>query len=389
MKHFTPIVLSLLCVFAISCKSGHRQAKTAAVDTLKVAQPYRLCSQSLTSDEGIYAAFAEDTSGTILAEMTPACEAFFFPEKDIRESELVKKVMIRYNSAAIYNQVHQGYDIFQRMSSDGEIATKEDTLALIADTQPGISHELVDKALPGTSPQFRNLSKTLLDAYKNSDGVWSESCPLAKAIQAYMDGVDEYPCICSDSMVEEFKKGFWEWYDKARFVSGIDDIIRMSIPETETELSEEQLKHFHDAIVSEKDIDRRAILALEYVKFNREEGSVLLGEILECGQYTRYLFEAWLSWRANLQLWQAPSSYSIIPNNYYDKLRAKCLNTLLRHYQETNEPSDLCFIENFIQAYTLQRMSYYGNESLAYVANLASKLFIHPRITGNDYLEEE
>ena len=403
MRHFTPVFLSLLCVLAISCKSGNRQAegdranhtadttaRADVIDRLKASRPHRLCKQRLTSAEAIEAEFTPDTSGAVIAERTQVRDAFFFPEEDIRESELADRVRLRCNFATVYNKVIQSYELFVRLSScgwDGP-GTKADTLAWIAGTQPGITHELLDEVLSGASEPIRTHLEALTDAYREFDGVWSDDCPLAQAFRNNDYDFDEYPQICSSADRKEYEEHFWEWYDKAQFVRGIDDIVRMNLPEKETGLTEEQLKHFHDAVVSEKNIDRRAVLALEYVKFDCAEGSVLLGEILESGKYTRYLFEVWLSWREHLQYWQSPSTYALIPNNYYDRMRVKCLNTLLRHYPEAKKRErlyTLCSMENFIQIGILHRLGDFGNESLGLVTALNRNLFIHPRISGDDY----
>lgn len=404
MKHFTPIFLSLLfCVLAISCKSVNRQtggqkanhtadttARTDVIDRLKVTRQRRLCEQNLTSSEAIEAAFTPDTSGTVFAERTPVRDAFFFPEEDVLGSELADKVRLRYNFATVYNKVIQSYELFVRLSSCdwGDPGTKKDTLSWIAGTQPGITHELLDEVLSGASGQIRTHLEALTDAYREFDGVGAECCPLSQAFRDNDNDFEDYPQVCSKEERKEYEENFWEWYDKAQFVRGIDDIVRLNLPERETKLTEEQLKHFHDAVVSEKDIDRRAILALEYVKFDCAGGTVLLGEILESGKYTRYLFEVWLSWREHLQYWQSPSTYGLIPNNYYDRMRVKCLNTLLRHYPKAGKREGLytlCTMENFIMIGPLHRMGDFGNESLGVVSALNRNLFIHPRISGDDY----
>ena len=149
-------------------------------------------------------------------------------------------------------------------------------------------------------------------------------------------------------------------------------------------LSEDQMEHFRIAVESEKDIDRRTILALEYAKWNTWYGSVLLGEILESGQYTRYLLEAWITWRASVQMsFIGPSSFCVIPNNYYDRVRVKCLETMLRHCESSGDVYDLCMMENLLMIPVLHRQgSLAGNESMMTLAELQYGMFVHPRVTG-------
>ena len=121
------------------------------------------------------------------------------------------------------------------------------------------------------------------------------------------------------------------------------------------------------------------------------DAALYLGEILESGIYTKYLLEAWIAWRALVQLeFFAPSSYAVIPNSYYDKIRVKCLNTILRHIQTTPDKYDVCLIENFINCEILYRMdAIYGNEALTDVSELSNGMFIQPSALGRDYLKGE
>ena len=145
--------------------------------------------------------------------------------------------------------------------------------------------------------------------------------------------------------------------------------------------TDEQLENLRRSIEAEKDIDRRTILALEYVKYDRWDGLPLLGEILESRIYTKYLLEAWISWRAHTQLYHSPSSFGVIANNYYDKLRSLCLDTMVRHCIQTDDKNAECLIENLIFCEIIHRMgSLAGNSSMNICAMLAFNMFIHPRL---------
>ena len=179
-----------------------------------------------------------------------------------------------------------------------------------------------------------------------------------------------------------FNDSFWDWYDKEQFVPGINSIIRMNMHDYKGDgLTDDQVASLTRVVKCEKDIDRRTILALELAKFDELEGAVLLGDILESGLYTRYLLEAWLSWRACVQMFHSPSSFSVIANNYYDRGRVKCLNTFLRHCQQEEDVQAQCMMENMIMCEIIHRMaSIAGNESFATRMNLSYDMFIHPRL---------
>ena len=142
--------------------------------------------------------------------------------------------------------------------------------------------------------------------------------------------------------------------------------------------------------MGEIDSDRRAVLALELAQIDEWEGAILLGDLIESGIYTKYLLEVWLSWRTRAQMNYSPSSFAMIPNNYYDRLRVKCLNTFLSRIQEEKEIGDpesvdtkyiRCLMENMILIHNVHRQgSIPGNDSFATSMHLAYDMFIDPRL---------
>ena len=222
-----------------------------------------------------------------------------------------------------------------------------------------------------------------MKAYVRFDGDDSENSPFSRTVNWYTDGLESYHGLVDEEETNRFEERFWDWYDKKNVVPEIDTLVRMNMHEYEGKKpSEKQLENMKRAIEAEKDIDRRTILALEYAKFNHEGGAVLLGEILESRIYTKYLLEAWLSWRANVQIGQSPSSFGVIANNYYDRLRVVCLDTMVRHCLESEDKNAECLIENLIFCEIIHRMGgFYGNSSIAALANLSyGGEFIHPRL---------
>ena len=76
-----------------------------------------------------------------------------------------------------------------------------------------------------------------------------------------------------------------------------------------------------------------------------------------------------------------PSSFAVIANNYYDKLRTICLDTMVRHCLETEDKNAECLIENLLFCEIIHRMgSLAGNSSFNEIAMLSYNMFIHPRL---------
>jgi len=323
-----------------------------------------LSTQKLTSWDTMMKAFYNGTEADYLHESTSAEKAFFQPETDIKYTELTKVVMLRHNYCAVMNRVLHGYEWFQRISSDGSAEddgtlSKKDTLRWILLSQPILTEAFITNSIE--SRKSAEAAIGLVRAYRRFDGNDDEGTPFYKAFLHFKEVFMDLPTFVTGEELDSFEKEFWGWYNKEQFVPGISALIKMNMKGNEGEkLTEDQLKKLVLRVKSEKDIDKRTILALEL------------------GLYSRYLLEAWISWRANAQMEHSPSSFSLIPNNYYDLIRVKCLNTMLRHCQEEDDYRTRCLMENLILCELVHRMgSLAGNSSFLTCMHLSYNEFIH------------
>ena len=400
-RFLTILVLASVLSLSVSCKNNKRAAKTPAMAPAESSVPasrpdsfdpiltttgdtLMLSTQKLTGWEQHLEAFNNHRQDfDFLHENTPVQDAFFIPEADINSDELEKTVALRHNYCSVMNRVLHSYEWFKRQATDlgndtESAGTRQDSLRAIRESQPHIADAmLVDWLQNGDA---LNAARQLVHTYKHFDGNDGEGSPFYQAFRNLNEVFDKLPEIATQEMLDFFENDFWTWYDKEQFVPGINGIVRMHMQGYDGEtLSDEKVEQLGLAIKREKDIDRRTILALEYVKFNKPEGTVLLGDILESGIYTRYLLEAWISWRANVQMEHSPSSFSVIANNYYDRLRVKCLNTMLRHCQSVEDDKAKCLMENLILCELVHRMgSIAGNSSFLTCMHLSYEEFIHP-----------
>ena len=399
-RRTTLIIFTLAAPILFSCgQRGNKQPSNTSVTTDATAtlsffedgnatlEPVRLCDAVLTSEEGMESAFPDSTD-SFFGETTPEKEAFYYPGPDIKDEPLVRTVQLRYNYAALFNRVIHSYEWFQRMSTgideEESPTTKKDTLEWIRYARPRVSDSVIRAALPDAKAQAQ--ARHLMKAYDRFDGDDSEESPFSLAVRRYTDGLSSFPALVEEEETERFEERFWDWYDKKNVVPEIDTLVKMNMYEYEGEKpSDEQLENLKRSIETERDIDRRTVLALEYVKFSQWDGVHLLGEILESRIYTKYLLEAWISWRANVQMDHSPSSFGVIANNYYDKVRAICLDTMVRHCLESEDKNAECLIENLIFCEIIHRMgSLAGNSSFNTCAMLSYNMFIHPRLLPDD-----
>lgn len=389
-------LLAIICLLAgsVSCKNKKSSNKSApSTESVQskesgindgltpVGDSLMLSSQKQTSFESMLAAFDNGREGDYLHEPTKADKAFFSKEADIKNTDLMKKVRLRHNYCAVMNRVLHGYEWFGRLSSAGDdesTVSRKDTLRWIRESQPMLTDAMIAGALD--DGKALDAARRLVNAYKHFDGDDGEDSPFAQAFRNLNEVFGSLPSIVTEEEIDTFEKEFWDWYDKEQFVPGISNLIKMNMQGYEGEkLSDEQMEQLRQRVMGEKDIDKRSVLALELAKFNPLDGAVLLGDIIESGIYTRYLLEVWISWRASAQDYHSPSSFSVIPNNYYDMLRTVCLNTFLRHCQSEDDFRARCLMDNLILCEIVHRMgSLAGNSSFLTRMHLAYDMFIHP-----------
>lgn len=355
----------------------------AVIQSLPVGTPIVLCEQKITSRSAIEDSFDADyDTEDYFTEATTAEEAFYLPNKDIVGQEMVKNVQMLFNTVSLANRVAHSYELFHRATwmVEEDSLSRRDTLEIIRESQPILSESLLSAAFPDA--KALSAAKRLKRAYTEFNGDDSEDSPFSLSYGQYVEHFQSLPQVASDAMLDHFEKGFWSWYDKRQFVPEIDAIIRINMRDSVANTpSEEQLSHFRAVVLSEPDIDRRAILALEYAKLDHWDGSILLGEIIESRRYTRYLLECWIAWRAYVQESHSISSFSPIANNYYDKVRALCADTYVRHCLETDDLNAKCLLQNLIFCEILHRQScLFGNESFVTCMALCSEEFIDPRL---------
>lgn len=376
-------------------ETGSDTVALFSIDSLRISGPaYRLCKQKITSPEAILELdMASENDLHYDEEKTSVFETFFFPEKDIVNSDLVKNVQLRYNYANVLYRILHGYELFCRKSSDDSLATRRDSMNLIIQDCPVIPHSFLQRSIPDKSARI--IAEKLLVSYRAFDGREHSNSAFDKAHAEFVEGMNNLPKIVDEALLKDFEENFWDWYDKRKYVPEYDRIVALYLNDDieKTELTENEERHLKLVIEGEQDINRRTILALELVRNSRDgfrDATQYLGEILESGIYTKYILEAWLAWRAAVQLeFFSPSSFSLIPNNYYDKIRVKCLNTILRHIQNDPDKYDVCLLENFIYCEILHRMdAIYGNEAMTVIARLTDGMFIQPSALGKDYLNE-
>lgn len=324
--------------------------------------PYSLCKQMLTSEETLLKLTPENLAENYLSyDYIPVKDAFLNPEPDIVNNQFVKDVQNYFNYITVANVVNHAYGLFLRKYHDTDSTKQEDDAylqLLVAEDYPKISSGFLKTAIPDN--QIRHNATVLLNGYKhfniNKEDEFEKS---VKAFNGYLEKLPKFVNEEIDSME------FYSWYEKSKVLPEYQQLHSYDTKD----FSGKDNECFVKLVQNEKDIDKRIILAMEFSRFDRMEGVILLGEILESGRYTKYLYEAWSLWTGLVQgLYCGYSSYSIIPDNYYSMIKAKCVNSILRYIQNTSNKDhkkDLIILTYFLHNHELRRFACdYGNEAL-------------------------
>ena len=190
----------------------------------------------------------------------------------------------------------------------------------------------------------------------------------------------ETPEFISDEEMDLVSDTFWELYDKTRYIEDYETIQKRRADKNATHnylvgfTVPLQLRY-----IQEEDFDSRCILAIELSCYDFPDAVDYLGELIEDGRYSKYLFEVWLSWRLRAQSAAfGISTWSEIPDNLYDNARLLVAKAYLKHIAK--EPSDnlaKLLLLNLMYTENLHRRGgYYGNESLGADLLLCRRYFL-------------
>jgi len=300
-------------------------------------------------------------------------ELMFKKDADIVESEFVKAVMERYNMMSFKRYLNSELQIIDRTAGEDEEYRAEIDLS---------SEEMRLLVLGSDMSNHIKSAETYLSK-EDFDNFWEE-------IQVVLNSPYTTEEPLSDKELDEFQNGFDKYYDKSVYVKDIERFYRARI--TDSDSLEVNASELLKRLPSTSDFDTRCILALEYSKTRMDETGAIqwLGDLLESGEYSKYLYEVWMQWKYSVQaIYFGVSTYSIIPDMYFEKVRNVVLNTMLRHIQ--NNPDDLgakAFAFNIAVEMNLDRAAgVFGNVSLNYSYLLCHSLFLPENVVGK-YSEE-
>lgn len=280
----------------------------------------------------------------------------------------------RWNSTTFLRRFINAEELFERMNTNvGDSLTTE----TIRGKMPMLPGEI---ELAFKDSKSRTLARKLTKMLSTIDYVPEQTEKMAELYQELISIPGSTPELLPEEEIEYLQEEFWQLYDKEKYVNDIAAILMIrrneNTPADELTSLGNKLKHRY---VVEKDFDARCILALEIGSCGDPDAIDYLGELIEDGRYSKYLLEAWISWRLLTQSEVfGISTFSEIPDNLYDNARLLVAKCFLRHIEDN--PNDclakmlllnLTFTENLHRG-----GGYYGNEALGAQLYIRRSLFL-------------
>lgn len=268
----------------------------------------------------------------------------------------------RWNKAAFLRRFVNAEELFERENTNIGDSLTTDT---VRGRLPMLKNEY---QLAFRSSTCVAKAKKLVKMLKTIDYVPTEREKMAHLFGELVNVPYDTPDYATEADIEAIQKDFWTLYDKSQYVKDIAEIQKIRVNEDYgTEALENLRSSLQKRYVEATDFDERCILACEMACCGQENGIDYLGELIEAGQYSKYLLEVWVDWRLYAQQGVfGISTYSEIPDNLYDNARLLVAKEYVKHIIE--HPDDKLakvLLLNLTYAETLHRVGgYYGNEAL-------------------------
>ena len=225
--------------------------------------------------------------------------------------------------------------------------------------------------------------KTLVDILPRDTALWNQSDSILwdKVWSAYT--------TCADKLSKRFalrhygkitEKDVVKYMDIKQFIPNYD-----SIYDLRRKQSEENERYLLLMAEQTPSFDRECLYTIEYAHQRRHEephkAIPMLEKLMESGKFSRYLHEVWRTWRCLRQVAESPSRDGMILNLEYNKMRYKCLKTILGQIME--DPKDIYAINDFCFLATYDNIIRYSEFMFGNSAPL-EHMMLFPEILEED-----
>lgn len=292
----------------------------------------------------------------------------------------------RWNKTAFLRRFVNAKELFERENTNIGDSLTTDT---VRGKLPMLKNEYQFAFRNSTSV---SKAKRLVKMLTTIDFVPTECKKMATLFAELVNVPYDTPDYVTESDIEAIQKDFWSLYDKSQFVQDIAEIQKIRVNEDH---GTEALENLHSTLqkryVEATDFDERCILACEMACCGQEDGIDYLGELIEAGQYSKYLLEVWVDWRLLAQEGMfGISTYSEIPDNLYDNARLLVAKEYVKHIKvHPDDKLAKVLLLNLTYAETLHRVGgYYGNEALGASLFVKERYFLPEGVAKGSLFED-
>lgn len=289
----------------------------------------------------------------------------------------------RWNKTAFLRRFVNAEEIFERENSNvGDSLTKE----TVRGKMPLLPNEY-KLAFRNANCQAR--AKKLVRMLTTIDYVPEQTEKMASYFTELVNVPFDTPEFLSEEESDAVGENFWNLYGKSKYVADYDEILKKRLPKDVDYGELEKLSlSLQKKYLAEEDFDAKCIYALEMACYDFPNQVDYLGELIEDGRYSKYLFEVWVSWRLRAQSRVfGISTYSEIPDNLYDNARLLVAQAYVNHI--VKNPTDTLakfLLMNLIYTENLHRAGgYYGNEALGATTVLRTRYFLPDELIDNNF----
>ena len=280
----------------------------------------------------------------------------------------------RYNKTEFLRRFVNAEEIFERENTNVGDSLTTDT---VRGEMPLLPNEY-QLAFRNANCQAR--AKKLVRMLTTIDYVPEQTDKMASYFQELVNVPYDTPEFLTDEERDATGDDFWTLYDKSKYVADYDEIQKKRLPEeVDYDVLQRLSLTLQKKYLTEEDYDAKCIYALEMGCYDFPYAIDYLGELIEDGRYSKYLFEVWISWRLRAQSQVfGISTYSEIPDNLYDNARLLVAQAYARHIVEnTTDTLAKFLLMNLIYTENLHRPGgYYGNEALGAELVLRTRYFL-------------
>ena len=280
----------------------------------------------------------------------------------------------RYNKTEFLRRFVNAEEIFERENTNVGDSLTTDT---VRGEMPLLPNEY-QLAFCNANCQAR--AKKLVRMLTTIDYVPEQTDKMASYFQELVNVPYDTPEFLTDEERDATGDDFWTLYDKSKYVANYDEIQKKRLPE---DVDYDELQRLSLTLqkkyLAEEDFDAKCIYALEMGCYDFPYTIDYLGELIEDGCYSKYLFEVWVSWRLRAQSRVfGISTWSEIPDNLYDNARLLVAQAYVNHIVENpNDTLAKFLLMNLIYTENLHRPGgYYGNEALGAELFLRTRFFL-------------